>query len=640
MSRTILALLPLVTLACSANSATSSTNHGGGGATGSGGTLSIIGTGGTGLGLGGSTSVIGACTSACTDFPVPTQLDGAATPDAASKFADANAGGPAQDCISEPQDGALVPRNWWRPRIHFAPQPGETLFEIRVHADIEKNDLVVYTTKNSYLIPEDAWQGVAAHAAGSALTITVRGTSAAGGTLSKATTKLNIAPVDAGGAMVYWATTSVAETTTASKLIGFKVGEEGTVDALHITDVKEANLFNEAGAQKPTPPVAGGAPAGLVSCIGCHTSTPDGSAVAFKDGWPWAGIVSSIEKDTVGQRPSYVTDVGARDMQQPFIGTFTFSPAFWSPTSHLGVSVYGEATPGIPTGGSWTGANRNIVTSSDLVWLELSAPGTMPMDGASVNTAVLADKGMTWGVIARSGDTRAAVMPDWSHDGKTVAYTSTTQIAGGHVGGISPADGVTPLTTPTESDIYSVPFNAKAGGAATPVNGAATPGIAEYYPDFSADDQFIAYNRVGNTNGYFYYRADGEVAIIPAAGGTPTRLKANDAPACTAQVSPGLLNSWPKWSPSVETDAAGNKYYFLVFSSARKYDEQFQITPNMYTPPGTDARSSQMYLAAIMVSPTGAITDFPAVYIWNQTPTTSNLTPAWDEFKIPEVVVK
>ncbi|HWZ87514.1 MAG TPA: hypothetical protein VNW92_01655, partial [Polyangiaceae bacterium] len=422
MSRIILALLPLVTLACSANSATTSTTHGGGGATGSGGTVSIIGTGGSD---GGSTSVIGSCTSACMDFPTPTQLDGAATPDAASKFADANAGGPAADCISEPQDGALVPRNWWRPRIHFAPQPGETLFEIRVHADIEQNDLLVYTTNNSYLIPEAAWQGVAAHAAGSALTITVRGTSASGGTLSKATTKLNIAPVDAGGAMVYWATTSVAETTTASKLIGFKVGEEGTVDALHITDVKEANLFNEAGMQKPTPPVAGGAPAGDVSCIGCHTSTPDGSAVAFKDGWPWAGIVASVEKDTVGQRPSYVTDVGARDMQQPFIGTFTFSPAFWSPTSHLGVSVYSEATPGIPAGGSWTGANRNIVTSSDLVWLELSAPGTMPMDGASVNTAVLADKGMTWGVIARSGDTRAAVMPDWSHDGKTVAYTST-----------------------------------------------------------------------------------------------------------------------------------------------------------------------------------------------------------------------
>jgi len=238
------------------------------------------------------------------------------------------------------------------------------------------------------------------------------------------------------------------------------------------------------------------------------------------------------------------------------------------------------------------------------------------------------------------GDTRAAVMPDWSHDGKTIVYTSAAQIAGGHVGGLSPADGKTPLTTPTESDIYSVPFNNKLGGAATPVAGASAPGIAEYYPDYSADDQFIAYTRVGNTNGYFYYRADGEIAVVPAAGGAAVRLVANDPPACTAQTSPGVLNSWPKWSPTVETDAAGNKYYFLVFSSARKYDEQFQIAPNTYTPPGTDARSSQMYLATIVVSATGQVSNFPAVYIWNQTPATSNLTPAWDEFKIPEVVVK
>jgi hypothetical protein len=639
MSRRILALLPFVTLACSANPAPSSTaERGSGGATattGSGGSVSLISAGGS-----DSTSLVAACTSACTDFATQPILDSGATADAASKFGDATAGGPAADCITEPADNSLVPKNWWRPRVHFAPGPGETLFEIRFHADVEQNDLVVYTTKNSYLLPEDAWQGVAAHAAGSALTITVRGTTTDGGIVSKATSKLNIAPVEAGGAMVYWATTSVEETTTASKLIGFQVGEEGTVDALHITDVKESNLFNEAGAQKPTPPVSGGAPAGQVSCIGCHTSTPDGSAVAFKDGWPWAGIVSSIEKDTVGQRPAYVTDVGARAIQQPFVGTLTFSPAYWSDTSHLAVSIYSEATSGVPAGGSWTGANRNIVNYSDLVWFELSAPGTMPTDGASVNTAILADKGMTWGVVPRTGDPRAAVMPAWSHDGKTIAYTSATQIAGGHVGGLSPADGVTPLTTPTESDIYTVPFNDKLGGAATPVNGAATPNVAEYYPDFSADDQFIAYTRVNNINGYFYYRADGEVAIIPAAGGTPIKLQANTPPACTGEVSPGLLNSWPKWSPSVETDSTGNKYYFLVFSSARHYDEQFQLTPNQYTPPGTDARSSQMYLAAIMVTPSGQVTDFPAVYIWNQTPMTSNLTPAWDEFKIPQVVVK
>jgi hypothetical protein len=401
-------------------------------------------------------------------------------------------------------------------------------------------------------LPADAWKGVAAHSA--TLTVTVRGMPAAGGSMSKASTVLNIAPVDAGGAMIYWGTTSNEETTTTSKLVGLQVGQEGTVDALHVDDITEGDLFDEVGGTKASPPVtsagAVAAAPGHVSCVGCHTSTPDGKAVAFKDGWPWAGILASIEKGTVGQRPSYVTDVGAREIQMPFIGTFTFSSAFWSDTSHLAVSIYSQPSLGI----GWAG-ERNIATSSELSWFELSAPGTMPSGGQQVSAAVVADKGSTWGFIPRTGDSRAAVMPDWSHDGTKIAYTSAAQIAGGHVGGLS-ADGVTPLTTPTESDIYTVPFNNKLGGAATPVAGASSQGVAEYYPDFSADDQFIAFNRVGNINGYFYYRADGEIAIVPAAGGSPVRLQANTPPACTGETSPGLLNSWPKWSPNVETDAA------------------------------------------------------------------------------------
>jgi len=137
MNRRIFALLPVVTFACAANSAPSSRANGSGGNTGD-------GVGGSGIitNTGGSGPVIPGCSKDCTDFQTAVIFDGAATADVATKFGDPSTGGPAAACIIEPAPGSMVPRNWWRPRVHFTAQPGEALFEIRVHADIEKNDLV------------------------------------------------------------------------------------------------------------------------------------------------------------------------------------------------------------------------------------------------------------------------------------------------------------------------------------------------------------------------------------------------------------------------------------------------------------------------------------------------------------------
>src|SRR5207247_105771 len=139
-----------------------------------------------------------------------------------------------------------------------------------------------------------------------------------------------------------------------------------------------------------------------------------------------------------------------------------------------------------------------------------------------INTTITGLKGTAWDFVPRTGDTRAAVNPDWSHDGTKIAYTSTAQQAGGHNGGLDATTGITPLTTPTESDIYMMPFS-KTGGAASAVAGASQAGVAEYYPDFAADDQYLAFNRVNSITGYFYYRPEGEIWVVPTAGGDATR---------------------------------------------------------------------------------------------------------------------
>jgi hypothetical protein len=75
-------------------------------------------------------------------------------------------------------------------------------------------------------------------------------------------------------------------------------------------------------------------------------------------------------------------------------------------------------------------------------------------------------------------------------------------------------------------------------------------------------------------------------------------------------------------------------YYFLIFSSARDYPGAFSIPANQYSPP--DTRASQLYMAALTRNrETGEIKTYSSAYLWNQTPNTSNLTPAWDEFLIP-----
>jgi hypothetical protein len=67
---------------------------------------------------------------------------------------------------------------------------------------------------------------------------------------------------------------------------------------------------------------------------------------------------------------------------------------------------------------------------------------------------------------------------------------------------------------------------------------------------------------------------------------------------------------------------------------ADDYPGAFSIPANQYSPP--DTRASQLYMAALTRNrETGEIKTYSSAYLWNQTPNTSNLTPAWDEFLIP-----
>lgn len=625
-----------VVVSCSAGGGgqkTQSTTGGGGidlttSSSGAGAGFNPSGAGGGGVQSGGDVIVMPSCNASCDDFPADPIFDSNVPANAPDLFGDPANFTPTL-CVAEPQlgsgndPGPLFPANWLRPRFRVKAAAGEDLFEIRLKAPNQKNELVAYTKAKTWVLPKNIWKaiGVGGGAIDQPITVTIRGVnSQSPGTPSGSTGTFTIAPVTAGGSMVYWAATSSDVTPTTSKLVGFYVGDETYIDALTITGVQQSGILSEGGRDlrgKYTDPK--GVPQGHVQCIGCHASTPDGKAVGFTDHWPWNNVVSAVEQGHAGEVPSWLSPGAQRLLNQPWLGMITFSKAIWGNGNRIAITPYAKRDIGIGfTDGQGQSQDR-------LAWFDLETTAEIPwVDGQNgpTNTAVNAALGTAWGFLETTGETRGIAAPNWSHDGQTIVYTSAGKTQDGRIG------------DNTETDIYTVPYNSKKGGQVAPLSGAATPGVSEYYPSYSADDQLVAFNRAPNTNGRIYYRPDGEINIIPAAGGSPIRLAANDPPACTGQKSPGVINSWAKWSPTALPNVPnGNTYYWLIFSSARDYPDAFVVPPNQYSPP--DTRSSQLYMAAIVRDKQGAFKTYSAVYLWNQDGKTSNLTPAWDIFDIP-----
>lgn len=312
---------------------------------------------------------------------------------------------------------------------------------------------------------------------------------------------------------------------------------------------------------------------GKTACVACHSSTPDGKFVATTasdnvgDGAP--GYVRLLSLDGNAAAPAFVTPSAATLLTRVAQHAPSFSLGHWIPGDRTMLTM-------MPINGR-----------TEITWTDLEATSTA--------------EGQGWGVIARTGDDHAASAATMSHNGKTIVYTSTGNAASG--------------TVSTSGALFTVPFANRKGGAAQPVAGASDPAYHYFYPSFSADDQLLAMNQIsaGQTS---YNNPVAEVYVVPAAGGTATRLAANDPPACLGVKSPGLTNSWPKWSPSVGT-VKGKTYYFLVFSSTRN----------------PASSGPQLYVSPIVVEG-GKVTTYAAIYLWNQPELENNHTPAWDVFQL------
>ena len=127
--------------------------------------------------------------------------------DSASRFGGA-ADASHAPAIAYPPDGALIPPNLNELEVQFS-DSGNTLFEVGFSGDAI--DLRIYTTCNALpggcgLTPDEAtWKLLSQAARGQALTVTVRGTSKAGGSVGSAPPQtLTFADEDMEGGLYYW----------------------------------------------------------------------------------------------------------------------------------------------------------------------------------------------------------------------------------------------------------------------------------------------------------------------------------------------------------------------------------------------------------------------------------------------------
>lgn len=602
-------------------------------------------------------------------------------------------------CVYEPHlsdangPGALYPMNWLRPRFRWTGTGSETLWEIRWRAESQNNELRAYTRNTQWILPREIWEKVSRGVLDD-ITVTVRGNGPDG--LTGMRGDFRITPALAGGAMVFWGTSSSVVEPGSSRLFGFTMGDEAVVDVLRAEQVDASGILQANGRDMRGESVSSsilGIETGAPRCVGCHVSTPDGTAMAFTDDYPWNMAIASVEENLTGTVPTYVS-AGARELLKiPFLGTAAMLPAPWLEGDRTMIATMGRRDAHIYI----NYGDKPEPTVHDLIWIDLQANATIPTelpaaapecepmppwpddcytgwprDEASQQreAAILEAQGTAWDVLY-SDPAGSISNPVSSNAGDRLAYAVSESSVDGH-----------PDWHNNTADIrvLSLTGPRAAAGAAAPLEGASSPGFLEYYPAFSPDDLFVAFNRapapsntsrcregvgeppcvnnpasLGENPDGPYYNRKGEIYVVPSVGAAePHRLRGNDPVACSGETSPGVLNSWAKWSSAVR-EYEGKNYYFVIFSSARAYEGQFNLMPTAFTPP-IETKSSHLYMSVIEHDPeTGALTSYAPIYLWNQNYLvtgpdtyedlqTANLTPAWEDFSIPmvppEVIVR
>ncbi|HXY42544.1 MAG TPA: tetratricopeptide repeat protein [Vicinamibacteria bacterium] len=181
----------------------------------------------------------------------------------------------------------------------------------------------------------------------------------------------------------------------------------------------------------------------------------------------------------------------------------------------------------------------------------------------------------------------------WSPDGSYLVF-ARAEAKDAYPGGSQLAERANdPRETQVRYDLYRIPFNDGRGGKAEPIAGASGNGMSNSFPKVSPDGRFIVFVQARNGQ---LMRPDGQLYIVPAAGGAARRMRCNTP----------LMNSWHSFSPNGR---------WLVFSSKSRspytqmflthLDEQGDDTPAVMIENSTAANRAVNIPEFVNIPPDG-----------------------------------
>ncbi len=143
----------------------------------------------------------------------------------------------------------------------------------------------------------------------------------------------------------------------------------------------------------------------------------------------------------------------------------------------------------------------------------------------------------------------------WSPDGKYLVFARAAAKDAYPAGTGLAAYANDPNETQIQYDLCRIPFNDGKGGRPELIAGASRNGVSNSFPKVSPDGRWIIYVQCRNGQ---LMRPDGQLFIVPAAGGRARRMRCNTP----------LMNSWHSFSPNGR---------WLVFSSKSRspYTQMF-----------------------------------------------------------------